>query len=88
MGYEERDRIRVEQLQKQREADKLMREEHEKKLLAQVNKTDIEVDFNFADEDRDSALFKMTESAVKVTKLGQYRLHTYLHIGIDKYIQA
>jgi translation initiation factor IF-2 len=76
LGAAERGRIRTEQLKKQRENEKLMREEYERKIQENLNKTLYEVDFEFTDMDRDSALKKMTEAATKVSNI--YLLHAYI----------
>ena len=43
-----------------------MIEEHEKKIKEQEGKLNIEVNFDFDENDRDSALAKLTEAAIKV----------------------
>ena len=65
LGHEERDRIRIEQLKRNREGERLIKEREEKKKYDMLNKTDIDVDFCFSDEDRDSALAKLLVASTK-----------------------
>ena len=66
LGFQEKAKMRNEQLKANRDGEMLIKQEQEKKLLAQTNKSDIRIDFNFTDEDRDSALAKLSEIALKV----------------------
>ena len=66
LGHSEKDKSRLEQLKANREGLLLYKEEQAKKLHMQANKTNILVDFEFTDEDKDSALSKMAESSTKV----------------------
>lgn len=65
MGLEERDRMRITQVKKNRDGERAIRAEEEKKRSDLLNKTDIEIDFDFTDDDRDSALAKMLAAATK-----------------------
>ena len=65
MGHEERDRHRLEQLERNREGERLMKEREEKKKYDLLNKTDIEVDYVFTDGDRNSALAKLLVASTK-----------------------
>jgi hypothetical protein len=67
LGATERDRFRLEQLGKQREAHKQLKEEHEQKILAQSSKSLYEVDYEFEPADLDSAMEKLKVSATKVS---------------------
>lgn len=67
LGAEERGRIRKEQLEKQRNLDRIAKEEHEKKVNAQNSKVLYNVDYEFDDDELESALAKMLEAATKVT---------------------
>jgi len=68
LGMEARAREHTRQLEANREGERLIREEHEKKLEAQANKCDIDVDFTFTEEDKDKALIKLTTAATKYDK--------------------
>ena len=65
MGLEERDRMRVGQVKKNREGEKALRLEEEKKRYDLMNKTDIEIDYDFTDDDRDAALAKLLTAATR-----------------------
>eukprot|EP01039_Chlorochromonas_danica_P011214 gene11214-12506_t len=65
LGANERYRIRAEQLKSQRDATKAAKEEHERKIQANLNRSMYDVDFEFSDQDRDESLRKMIESATK-----------------------
>lgn len=67
LGATERDRFRLEQLEKQREANRLMQEEHEKKIQAQQSKILYEVEYEFDEEELESALEKMRVAAKRVS---------------------
>jgi Flp pilus assembly protein TadB len=66
LGAKERFKHRSEQLKAQREAEQKAREEHEAKIKANMTKSTVPIDFSFTDEDRDTALSKMTVAAAKV----------------------
>lgn len=68
LGMEARAREHTKQLEANKEGERLIREEHEKKLEAQANKCDIDVDFTFTEEDKDKALIKLTTAATKYDK--------------------
>lgn len=67
LGQDERFRLHSEQIAKQRELDKIAAEEAEKKRVAQKEKAvahlGIEADFDFTEDDMESALAKMTNCA-------------------------
>lgn len=68
LGFKERNKRRVDSLEKQREAMKKAKEEEEKKLEALASKSDVVVDWNFSMEDRQFALDKITVAAAKFDK--------------------
>jgi hypothetical protein len=68
MGNSEREKIHIETIKKHRQAEKQRQIEHEEKIKAQANKLDIEIDYDYNDEIRDTALAKMTEAAIKYDK--------------------
>ena len=55
-----------EQLAAQLKAEQDAHEEHLRKLKAMKGNVEIDVDFNFTDEDRDAALAKLCDAATKV----------------------
>jgi len=68
LGHDQRDRMRITQLQKNIEGEKQIRAEEEKKRNDLLNKSDIQVEFDFSDEERDSGLSKMLTAATKYDK--------------------
>lgn len=69
MGFQERSSKQLKQIKASKDAEKKMREEGEAKRLALLNKNPgVEIDFEYTEEDRDIALMKMTESALKYDK--------------------
>lgn len=68
LGFNERSRRHLEQLEKQRKAEKESKKENERKLKALAEKTEIEVDWMFTRDDRASALDKITGAAAKYDK--------------------
>lgn len=67
LGYGERNKHRLEQLQACRSAEKSMKEAHLMKLKSLEDKVEAQIDFDFTNSDRESALVKMTEAASKVS---------------------
>jgi hypothetical protein len=66
LGAKERDSRHLKQLATNKEGERLMKAA--KKIAAQENKLNIDIDYNFTDVDRDSALVKFLESATKYDK--------------------
>ncbi len=67
LGAAERDRFRLEQIEKQREANRAMQEEHERKIQSQQSKILYEVEYEFDEEELQSAVEKMTIAAKNVS---------------------
>lgn len=65
LGHEERDRMRITQLKRNVEGEKALKAEEEKKRNDLINKTDIDIDFDFTEEDRDAGLAKLLAAATK-----------------------
>lgn len=68
LGAEERAKQRSEQILKQKEAERLAREEAEQKRLDVSSKILYDVDYNWQQEDMESALAKLTVAATKVSR--------------------
>lgn len=68
MGFEERNRIHSEQLQAQREAERAAVEAAQKAAELKTEAQSLEVDYNYTEVDRTSALEKMTNAATKYDK--------------------
>lgn len=68
IGYEERAKMHHDALVAQREAEKKAKELEEKKLKEKELKYQMSMDNSFTEEDRESALRKMTETASKFSK--------------------
>ena len=65
MGQEERDRLRLKQLEKQRRMDELSVKENEQKIKAiQEGSSNFKVDYDFKEADMDSATEKLTEASI------------------------
>jgi hypothetical protein len=67
LGAQERGKIRTEQINRQRSLNVKQKEEMEKKRQEMGSKTLYEVDFEFDESDRESAIAKMTKAATKVS---------------------
>lgn len=65
LGAAEKYKIRAEQLSRQREENRIRREEEAKKVLSLANKVKHEAEFEFTEADRDSAMQKLTVAAKK-----------------------
>jgi len=68
MGFEEKFKFNSERIAKQREAERLAAEEERRKQKEKEDKHNLQVDYDFSEDDRRSALEKMTDSAVKYDK--------------------
>ncbi len=66
LGAAEKFRIRTEQLNAQRQAHRDARANEAKKVLSLSSKVLYNVDFDFTDAERDSAVAKITVAAAKV----------------------
>ncbi len=68
MGFEIREEAAEAQRLKQREQERLAAEERARKLHAQANRTDFEIDFNYTELERRTALKKFLDAATKYDK--------------------
>jgi Ca2+-binding EF-hand superfamily protein len=68
MGFEERFAAHANQLEKQRAAHRAVAEEAERREREKLAKHDMEVDYDYTEEDRVNALEKMTAAAIKYDK--------------------
>jgi hypothetical protein len=68
LGAQERGKIQTEQINRQRSATAKMKEESELKIQQMNSKTLYDVDFEFDEADRDSAIAKMTKCAKRYDK--------------------
>jgi Ca2+-binding EF-hand superfamily protein len=68
VGAEEREKMKVIMLEKQRKDDELRRSEHERKVKALEKKLVIKVTYEYNDKERDSAFQKLTSAAKRYDK--------------------
>ena len=68
LGINEKFKHQVEQIKKQKEAEEETRLEHKRKIEAQNNKTDIEISYDYNEDEETSAISKMTIAATKYDK--------------------
>lgn len=69
MGFQERSSKNLKQIKASKDAEKKMREEADAKRMALLNKNPgVEIDYEYTEDDRDIALMKMTEAALKYDK--------------------
>lgn len=68
LGQDERHRLHLLQLEKQKKAQARQAAEHEKKIKAVREKKTFKIDYNFNDEDLENATSKLTAASVKYDK--------------------
>ena len=76
MGNEEKEKQRLTMIKKQRDMNLKVKEDHDKKLALQENKSDVRIEYEYTEVDEASAIEKMRVAAMKYDKSNASSLDT------------